>query len=300
MEAFDTSKSVLQQIKLDKAEFPLVRLYVKRDDLIHNEVSGNKWRKLKHNIIRANELGKKGILTFGGAFSNHLLATASACNLLGLKSIGVVRGDELHANSNANLARCHSLGMQLIFLSRDEYRKRNDGDFIATWSQEFAEYFVVPEGGANKEGILGCAEIWEEINVPVDHLFVAQGTTTTSCGLHIGNQTGTKLHVVPVLKGFNSIGEMASLLKTCQFENQLIDSLLKTVFVHSEAHLGGYAKTSEELTSFLCYSKDHFDLPLDFIYTGKAFFELMKWLKSQHFEKETSVVFLHTGGLLNG
>lgn len=299
MELFDTSKSILQEINLDTA-FLNVRLLVKRDDLIHPEVSGNKWRKLKYNIELVQFQKKDGILTFGGAYSNHLLATAAACNLAGLKSIGIVRGEELNENSNENLRRCSELGMELKFVSREEYDSRNEKISQETWKEEYPFYLLVPEGGSNYYGMVGCQEIWKELPEQVDHLFVAQGTTTTSCGLLVGGNENMKLHVVPVLKGFDSKAEMRKQLFPFLVDEETITESLNRVVVHPEAHFGGYGKWNDELLDFIRFCQKEYNLPLDKIYTGKAFYALMEWLKEQDFEVPQTVVFVHTGGLMNG
>lgn len=300
MELFEPSKSILQEIPLDSAQFPNVQLFVKRDDLIHPEVSGNKWRKLKYNIELVIFQKKDGILTFGGAYSNHLLAVAAACREAGLKSIGVVRGEELHADSNANLKRCAELGMELKFVSREEYDSRNEKITQEAWKEEYPFYLLIPEGGANYYGMVGCQEIWKELPGRVDHLFVAQGTTTTSCGLLTGAPEHTLVHVVPVLKGFDSKSEMRKLLFPFLVDDETISEYLERVAIHPDAHFGGYGKWNEELTGFIASCQTKFDLPLDKIYTGKAFYALMEWLSGQHFETPQTVVFLHTGGLQNG
>ncbi len=300
MELFDTSKSVLQEIGLNADQFPNARLLVKRDDLIHPEVSGNKWRKLKFTIELVNYQKKDGILTFGGAYSNHLLAVAAACKLAGLKSIGVVRGDELTAESNKNLKRCSELGMELIFASRESYDEREEKSCQEGWKEAHPTYLLVPEGGANYYGMVGCQEIVKELPGKIDHLFVAQGTTTTSCGLLLGSDEETSLHVVPVLKGFDSIAEMRKLLFPFLIDEEIIHEYLERVEVHSEAHFGGYGKWTSELLDFITECKMKFDLPLDKIYTGKAFYATMEWLKDQKFETPQTIVFLHTGGLQNG
>ncbi|MDR0801864.1 pyridoxal-phosphate dependent enzyme [Fluviicola sp.] len=300
MELFDTSKSILQEIKLNSPEFGNVRLLVKRDDLIHPEVSGNKWRKLKYNIELVQFQKKDGILTFGGAYSNHLLATASACHLAGLKSIGVVRGEELHASSNENLKRCSELGMELKFISREKYDERNEKTAQETWKEEYPFYLLVPEGGSNYYGIVGCQEIWKELPDEVDHLFVAQGTTATSCGLAAGGKESTRIHVVPVLKGFNSLAEMRKLLFSFLVDEETIEESLGRIVVHPDYHFGGYGKWNDELLSFIRHCREELDLPLDKIYTGKVFYALLGWLKNQQFTTLQTVVFLHTGGLMNG
>ena len=300
MELFDTSRSILQEIKLDPEQFRSVRLLVKRDDLIHPEVSGNKWRKLKYNLELANYQKKDGILTFGGAYSNHLLAVASACQSAGLKSVGVVRGEELTAESNENLKRCSELGMELLFISRESYDERNEKSCQEGWKEAYPHFLLVPEGGSNYYGMVGCQEIWKELPAGIDHVFVAQGTTTTSCGLLLGSDENTKIHVVPVLKGFDSPAEMRKQLFPFLIDQETIDEYMKRVEVHPEAHFGGYGKWTPELVDFISKCKKEYDLPLDKIYTGKAFYALMEWLRQQDFEKPQTVVFLHTGGLSNG
>jgi 1-aminocyclopropane-1-carboxylate deaminase len=300
MELFDTSKSILQEIQLDSSKFENIRLLVKRDDLIHPEVSGNKWRKLKYNIELAQFQKKEGVLTFGGAYSNHLLATAAACKLVEMKSIGIVRGEELSVESNDNLKRCAELGMELKFISRDEYDSKDEKLVQETWKEENPFYLLVPEGGANYYGMVGCQEIWKELPNDVDHLFVAQGTTATSCGLLVGLKENTQLHVVPVLKGFDALAEMKKQLFPFLIDEETIQEHLNRVEVHSEAHFGGYGKWNEELMAFISNCNQEYDLPLDKIYTGKAFYALMNWLKKQHFQRPQTVVFLHTGGLQNG
>lgn len=300
MELFESSKSILQEIPLDTGKFRNVQLLVKRDDLIHPEVSGNKWRKLKYNTELVLFQKKDGILTFGGAYSNHLLAVAAACQEDGLKSIGVVRGEELNANSNANLRRCSELGMELQFISRTEYDSRNEKITQETWKEEYPFYLLVPEGGANYYGMVGCQEIWKELPERVDHLFVAQGTTATSCGLLTGAPENTQVHVVPALKGFDSISEMRKLLFPFLVDEETISEYLERVVIHPDAHFGGYGKWTDELTGFIANCQSEYDLPLDKVYTGKAFYALMDWLAQQDFETPQTVVFLHTGGLMNG
>lgn len=300
MELFDTSLSILQEIKLDSDQFKNARLLVKRDDLIHPEVSGNKWRKLKYNFELAAYQKKDGILTFGGAYSNHLLAVASACQLAGLQSIGVVRGEELTAGSNANLKRCSELGMELKFISRESYDERHEKSCQEGWKEAHPHFLLVPEGGSNYYGIVGCQEICKELPDGIDHLFVAQGTTTTSCGLLLGLDEKTKLHVVPALKGFDAVAEMRKQLFPVLVDEETVNEYMERVVVHPEAHFGGYGKWTPELLDFIACCQKEYDLPLDKIYTGKAFYALMEWLNEQDFQTPQTVVFVHTGGLQNG
>jgi 1-aminocyclopropane-1-carboxylate deaminase len=300
MELFDTSSSILQEIKLDPDTFGNVRLLVKRDDLIHPEVSGNKWRKLKYNLELVDYQKKDGILTFGGAYSNHLLAVASACHLAGLKSVGIVRGEELTAQSNKNLERCSELGMELKFISRESYDERNEKSCQEGWKEAYPHFLLVPEGGSNYYGMVGCQEIVKELPAETDHLFVAQGTTTTSCGLLLGSHEKMKLHAVPVLKGFDAVAEMRKQLFPFLIDEETINEYMERVEVHPEAHFGGYGKWTSELLDFISDCKKEYDLPLDKIYTGKAFYALIQWLREQDFPTPQTIVFLHTGGLQNG
>jgi 1-aminocyclopropane-1-carboxylate deaminase len=301
MALYSTELSELQKLHAKQFVSKNVQVFVKRDDLIDKEVSGNKWRKLNYSIELANYQKKDGILTFGGAFSNHLLATAAACHKSGLKSIGVVRGEELTKDSNANLKRCHELGMQLIFISRVEYQLRNEKITQEEWKEDFPTFLLVPEGGANYHGLIGCQEIIQEIPFVPDHIFIAQGTTTTSCGVLTALSEQSTLHVVPALKGFDALTEMRTLLYPFYVDDELIDEKLKQVVVHSDAHFGGYAKSTPELITFKQAQQHAFNLPLDLVYTTKAFYALLKWIDQlEPFDQLQKIVFIHTGGLLNG
>jgi 1-aminocyclopropane-1-carboxylate deaminase len=291
---FDTKKSILQEIKGLNSNGN--RIFVKRDDLIHEDVSGNKWRKLKYNILQAKANQKSGILTFGGAFSNHLLATASACNLLNLKSIGIIRGDELNENSNHTLKKCHTLGMKLIFVSRENYHQKSDYDYLNSLKNEFPDFYIVPEGGSNYYGMIGCQEITKEIKQDFDHLFISQGTTTTSCGILLSLKENQTLHVIPALKGFDSLEEMRKILNQALFDSETVEELLKKVQVHPEFHFGGYGKINEELIDFMSKMRSDFELHLDQVYTAKAFYGTLQIIENEKFQNQ-KIVFIHTGGL---
>ena len=293
---FDLSKSVLDEVIDDNLSSRGIHLFVKRDDLIHSEVSGNKWRKLKYNVQQCQTNKKEGILTFGGAFSNHLLATASACHAIGLKSVGIVRGDELNAQSNHTLRRCSELGMEMKFLSREEYRMSPDKSFLADLGYEFPNFHIVPEGGANYYGMIGCQEILKEIEADFDAVFVAQGTTTTSCGLLMGLKEEQELFAVPVLKGFDSEKEMHTIFEYSGIEKEWLEDAFGKLNILNEFHFGGYGKYDDELLQFIrsFYLKN--EIKLDPIYTGKAMFALMKELEDEKWNGK-SIVFIHTGGI---
>lgn len=291
----DTSASIVQELEIEQYRNRGIRVLVKRDDLIHPEVSGNKWRKLKYNLAHYRTLKKEAILTFGGAYSNHLLATASACFLEGIPAIGLVRGEELTVDANSVLSRCAELGMQFEFISRDEYALRGMKEYHEELTLRYPNTYIIEEGGAGYYGMIGCQEILKEINEPFDHVFVAQGTTTTSCGLLLG-LNGQQLHVVPALKGFDSPGEMQRLLGRTGIDPDLVEDLLERVRVHADYHFGGYAKSTPELEQFITEIEKDYGLPLDSVYTAKAFFALWKELEKPEYDNQT-VLFVHTGGL---
>ncbi len=292
----DCQKSTLQRIEKPEWSINNMQVFVKRDDLLHPEISGNKWRKLKYNVEQAIHLHAEGIFTFGGAYSNHLVATAAACREFGLKSIGFVRGEELNTDSNDTLKRCAKLGMELQFLTREMYAMRNDKMFIDELKLENPRFYAVPEGGGNYYGIVGCQEIWKEIPKDVDHVFIAQGTAATSCGVLLGMPENCQLHVVPALKGFHSIETMKSLLNDFFMEEEMIDELFQKVTVQADYHFGGYAKYTTELIEFIQETYKIHDLPLDPVYTSKAFYAMNEELKKPMY-RDKKVIFMHTGGL---
>ena len=292
----DTDNSVLTRINSELLDANRTRLYVKRDDLIHPEVSGNKWRKLKYNILQCQQQKNGGILTFGGAFSNHLVATAAACNLAGLSSVGVVRGDELNPESNETLKRCGEFGMHLHFVSREEYYLRGDRSYHEALLEDFPNQMIVPEGGANYLGMIGCQEIPDEIEMPVDRFVLAQGTTTTSCGIALSLGDHQKLTAVPALKGFDAHDEMKGLFMRSGISSEIAEECLSRTEILADYHFGGYAKFDEALIGFIREFHIEHGLKLDPVYTGKAMFALMDRIAKGFYRNET-IVFVHTGGL---
>lgn len=296
---YKTNNSILQEIDLKQFRDSAIQLFVKRDDLIDKFVSGNKWRKLKYNVEYAIQIKKDGILTFGGAFSNHLLATASACKMFGIKSIGIVRGDELTADSNETLFQCAELGMELKFVSRNDYNLRNEKTYLESLSSQFPNSHIIPEGGSNYYGMIGCQEILLETPNDFDYIFVAQGTTTTSAGIAMSLQGKSELHVVPVLKGFDSIQEMKDLYLKSGIGQETIDEFLSKTRVHSESHFGGYGKYTSELLEFMEQVFKETGIPLDPVYTGKAFYAMVNWIEVNSV-KNAKILFVHTGGIQGG
>lgn len=265
---------------------PFSNLWVKRDDLIDPYISGNKWRKLKYLLQDAISKGKTHLVTFGGAYSNHLVATAAAAAKSNLRATAFVRGE---AVKNEMLMLCTLFGMKLIFTERESYR-----DKVACFEQYFSKddtaYFI-DEGGASTQATIGCAEIITELPIQYDHIFCAAGTGTTAAGLLKGiqqNQLNTKLHVIPVLKGGDFIqDEMAKYV-----------SVSAHLTLHTNYHFGGYAKTTPALIQFIQSFTATTGLLIDPVYTAKMFYAIIDLQKQNLINKEDKILALHTGGLL--
>lgn len=261
-----------------------VQLFIKRDDMIHPFISGNKWRKLKYILLEAKKLQKKHLVTFGGAHSNHLLATACAAAKFGFNSTGIVRGENVE---NETLLLCRLFGMHLIFEDRESYR-----DKPALFKRQFdndPEAFFIDEGGSGSLAATGCSELIDELTETYDHLFCAAGTGTTAAGILSGinrKPMATKMHVVPVLKG-------------ADFLKQEIDKLSNgaSFEFHSEYHFGGYAKTSDELLNFVKDFTSSTGILIDPVYTGKLVFAIYDLISKDHFARGSRILAVHTGGI---
>jgi 1-aminocyclopropane-1-carboxylate deaminase len=291
--------SPIEQIHLHACNNRNLKLFVKRDDLIHEIISGNKWRKLKFNVKQCRALKHERILTFGGAYSNHLLATAAACQKEHLLSIGIVRGEELNSDSNHMLQQCAALGMQLVFVSREEYALRHEKEYHEELVLRFPGTMVIPEGGANYYGMIGCQEIMAETDNNFDYIFVAQGTSTTSCGILLSIPEQSQLVVVPVLKGFDSRVEMRKLFLYSGFPTEIIDELMGQVSVLDTHHFGGYAKYTTELLDRMEQVFQESEVPLDPVYTGKAFVAMLDFIHENDL-RDAKILFVHTGGISGG
>jgi 1-aminocyclopropane-1-carboxylate deaminase len=274
--------SPLEQLHHDD----LTQLWVKRDDLIDPYISGNKWRKLKYIVQKALTENKTHLVTFGGAYSNHLVATAAAAAKQGLTSTAFVRGEEV---INEMLVLCKLFGMQLIFTTREAYK--NKAECYHQYFGNDPSCFFIDEGGASLEGIQGCAEIIEELPKDINHIFCAAGTGTTAAGLLKGlQQMNSKaiLHVVPVLKGGDFIRE--EILRYTAPSGHLV--------LHTDYHFGGYAKTQPVLIDFIKQFVKNNGFLIDPVYTAKMFFAIYNLAKSSYFKPDEKIIALHTGGLL--
>lgn len=261
---------------------------IKRDDLIHPEVSGNKWRKLKYNLEEARSGNYEGLVTFGGAFSNHIAATAAACRVNGIPAIGIIRGDELTPESNHTLRKATDDGMQLRFVSREEYSLMcKETDFLAS---SYPRHFIVPEGGTNEYAIKGVREIWEELDQRYDYFLCPYGTGGTLAGLLSGNRKGTIMLGFSSLKGSFATPALTDLLDRFAIHNRSFRMV-------DDYHFGGYGKVTRELLSFISWFEETHQIPLDPIYTGKMMYGFYELVKRAYFPENSRILVLHTGGL---
>ncbi len=284
---FSENQSITHPI-LDKAK---VFLDVKREDLLHKEVSGNKFRKLKYNLIEAQSLGCYTILTFGGAYSNHIAATAAAGKLMGLRTIGIIRGDELGVDVHKTLSENNTLrfaaevGMQFKFISRDQYRNKDSETFLSQLKEEFGMFYLIPEGGTNTLAIKGCEEILGPNDDVYDSICCAVGTGGTISGIINSTNTNQEVMGFPALKGDFLNEEIKKYTSKTNWELVL------------DYHFGGYGKVNQELIEFVNIFKDQQQIPLDPVYTGKMFYGIFEMIKKGVFPKNTRILAVHTGGL---
>ncbi len=271
-----------------------LRLFIKRDDLLHPHVSGNKWRKLKHNLFEAQRLGCTRLVTFGGAYSNHLAAVAAAGREFGFSTLGVVSGEESSAG-NPTLGFAITCGMDLRFTSRANMRNLSEKTVLQLLNIDTEKTLVLPQGGSNCLALAGCREIVEETTTQLghqpDYFITACGTGATLAGIASGLDGKGSALGIAVLKGNFLQKEVEKLLAACgEMETpkfQVVDGF----------HFGGYAKWTQELVGFINDFKAETDIPLDPVYTGKAFFAAIELARQGYFPEGASVVLVHTGGL---
>lgn len=274
-----------------------VQVMIKREDLLHPDVSGNKWRKLKYNLAKAGEKGFDRILTFGGAYSNHLYATAAACHSLGFESIGVVRGEQ-HIPLNETLSFAARKGMHLHYVSREDYRNKDTQTFIKELEREYGAICVIPEGGANRWGVSGCMEILPDVDEPFDVVTVPCGTGSTLAGMVLSLEDGQKAIGFSALKGGSFLADEVEKHLCVMLDDSWLSPDVKNAYrIEDRYHFGGYGKYSDELMHFIATFRKDFDILLDPIYTGKMAFGLFELIKSGHFAPKTKILMIHTGGL---
>lgn len=254
----------------------------------HPQVSGNKWWKLKYNLEYALKKNLT-ILTFGGAYSNHLYATAKACNILKIKSIGVVRGERT-LPLNSTLAYAESCDMKLHYISRRDYKNKGQETVLESLRDKFGDFYLIGEGGTNDLAIKGCAE-WATMlqnELEFDYVCLAVGTGGTIAGLSVGLDKSKKIIGIPVLKGAQFLESEIRKYKTKENVKLIYDY-----------HFGGYAKKNKELLDLISNFESSYSVPFEPIYTGKVMFGVLDLIFKGYFEIGSRVLVLHTGGLQN-
>jgi 1-aminocyclopropane-1-carboxylate deaminase len=289
--------SIIQEITHPLFTEKKVKIHVLRLDLYQPEIGGNKYFKLKYNLEQARLANHKTLLSFGGAYSNHIAALASAGKLYGFKTIGVIRGDELEITSNKILQQACENGMRLHFVNRNMYRKKNDSDFIEKLREQFGEFYLIPEGGSNAFAIKGCKEIIELIPFHTDVICCAVGTGGTIAGIHLSSENNQQIIGIPVLKNATFLYDDINFLQQ-QYNNKIYNKMpkgkLELIF---DYHFGGYAKSTNELKEFLFDFHNKFNFQLDKIYTAKLFFGVFDLIKKDFFQTGENITLVHTGGL---
>ena len=277
--------SPVQQIQNILFDEKGIKVFIKRDDLIHPVISGNKWRKLKYILKKAVAENKKHLVTFGGAYSNHLLAVAAAAAQFGFKATGFVRGE---AVNNDTLFLCRLHGMELIFTEREAYK-----DKPALFKQFFSndnEALFIDEGGASAEGAKGCSELVDELTDVYDHIFCACGTGTTAAGIINGlnrHRLKTKFEAVPVFKNGDFMRDEI---------NRYLDAPAD-FNVHTSWHFGGYGKTDERLINFIKEFVAATGILIEPVYTGKMLYAVYDLISKDYFKQGSKILAIHTGGI---
>lgn len=268
-----------------------ISVHMKREDLLHPEISGNKFRKLKYNIEQALFRKEQRLLTFGGAFSNHISATAAAGKLYGLQTIGVIRGEELGEDlektleQNATLKFAHSCGMGFKFLSRDAYRKKESQELLRLLREEFGRFYLLPEGGTNQLAIKGCEEILTPGDERFDYICCPVGTGGTISGVINSAAPHQQVLGFSALRGDFLASGIAARTKKSNWKLIL------------EYHFGGYAKVDPELIEFMNAFRREHGITLDPVYTGKMMFGILDLIKKGYFSENPRILAIHTGGL---
>ena len=282
-------QQVLHPVAIDNE----VKLFVLRTDLTDFEISGNKWFKLKYNLENAISQGYDTILTFGGAYSNHIHATAAAASHYNLKSITVIRGEEPE-NLSSTLLYAKSKGTHLHFISREQYRQKTDTKFLKSLEEKFGKIYIIPEGGSNSFALEGTSEIPTFINIEYNYLCCAVGTGGTLAGISdkIRNENIEVIGFPALKNGDFLLNDIADLL-----ENYNGLDLPQNLSLNTDYHFGGYAKTKPELIEFIQNFEADFKIPLEQVYTGKMMFGIIDLISKKRFKKGSTIIAIHTGGL---
>lgn len=277
------------ELRDDRLAARQVRLYLKRDDLIHPEIPGNKWRKLKYNISTAREQGYSRLLTFGGAYSNHIRATAAAGHYCGFSTVGVIRGEE-YLPLNWSLRYATNLGMQLLYMDRDTYRCKHDPDIIANLRETYGNFYLLPEGGSNDQAVRGCAELPGELAINYDVICCPVGTGGTLAGVAAGLSSGQRALGFAVLKGEQFLADSVA-----ELQRQGYGAVSGNWDIKYDFHFGGFAKATPELHRFIADFERQHSLRLDWVYVAKMMYGIFALAERGTLGPETVVVAVITG-----
>ncbi len=284
-------KPFIQEIKEDWILDKGLQLFIKREDVIHPFVSGNKWRKLKYNLEEARGLGFTKLLTFGGAYSNHIYATAAAAHEEGFEVVGIIRGEELAKKPlNKTLRFAQEQGMHLHFVTRSDYRRKTHEDFLNLLVEKFGEFYMIPEGGTNMLAIKGSAEILDDSTKVFDYITSSVGTGGTLAGIIAASNAEQQVVGFFALKGDFLTEEIKELLK-------IYGKPKNNWKVNTDYHCGGYAKTPDYLMDFINGFERRHRVLLDPIYTGKMMYGLYDLIDKGAFKSGSKILAIHTGGL---
>lgn len=264
-----------------------IQLYIKREDLLHPIISGNKFRKLKYNIVEAKKQNKASLLTFGGAYSNHIVAVAGAGKEYGFQTVGVIRGEELKDKIDANptLKMAQALGMTFKFIDRTTYRTKTASHFIELLNNEFNDFYLIPEGGTNELAIKGCEEILSNETSDFNYICTSVGTGGTISGLINSSNEIQKIIGFSSLKGDFLKNDISKFVNKSNWK------------IICEYHFGGYGNVTDELIQFINDFYLKTGIPLDPIYTGKMMYGIFDLIKKKYFPEESKILAIHTGGL---
>ena len=281
---------------LEKVNDPLlserkISLFIKREDLNHPHMSGNKWHKLKYNLQNAINEGKGTLLTFGGAYSNHIYAVAAAGKIFNFRTIGIIRGEE-HLPLNPTLSFAVENGMKIYYLDRKSYRKKESSEIIKQLQEKFGDFYLLPEGGTNELAVRGCSEIINQIEIKFDYICCPCGTGGTLAGL-ISGLNGNKIALgFAVLKGASFLKEnVRSLLQNSNL------SPVQNWDINLDYHLGGYARVNSVLMGFVNQFTSLTNIPIEPIYTGKMLYGIYDLVSKGYFKEGSCIIAIHTGGL---
>lgn len=287
----DCSASFNQKIELPFKNN--IQLYLKREDLLHPAISGNKFRKLKYNLLAAKQAQQTTLLTFGGAYSNHIAAVAAAGKQFGFNTIGIIRGEELAGkiHDNKTLQTAQDNGMQLHFTSRSAYREKQSPAFITSLKQQFGDFFLIPEGGSNVFAVQGCTEILTaQDKTDFDYVCSAVGTGGTIAGIINAASNQQKVLGFPALKGDFLYDEIRQWLTEDRKNSPLWN-------LNLDYHFGGYAKVTPDLTQFVEQFHQQTGIEIEPIYTGKMLFGILDLIEKDYFPANSRILAIHTGGL---